>query len=315
MNIGHLTDAAHTAPIVLEVGPVRADIIGGDLLSVSSLRYRGVELLADPSPLPLGYRVHAERTGITLLHPWANRLGADSFAFAGVRARLDGTDPHRLSRDAHGLAIHGLRAPQPWRPVQVSAQSAVASLTWLEESAFPYAHQTVVRFELSADGDDGATLTVATTIAALGASAVPVAFGWHPYFRCDLGAAIDLPRMDMLDSDGAGLPNGQFAPQEPTTIQRGDQGLDDGVAGLSPSAEMVLHNAEETIAVVFGAGYRWGQIFAPTDAPIVSFEPMAAPTNALCHGADLAVAEPERPFEAAFSVRITDGPARVPGGE
>ena len=313
MNIGHRTDAAQTAPIVLEVGPVRADIVGGDLLSVGSLRYRGVELLADPGPLPLGYRVHAERTGITLLHPWANRLGADSFGFTGAHARLDATDPHRLSRDANGLAIHGLRAPQPWRPVQVSAQAAVASLTWLEESAFPYAHQTVVRFELNADRDRGATLTVATTVTALGASAVPVAFGWHPYFRCDLDADLDLPRMDMLESDAHGLPTGRTVPQGPTTVRRGDQGLDDGVAGLAPDAEMILHNAEATIAVVFGAGYPWGQIFAPTDAPIVSFEPMAAPTNALCREVDLAVAEPESPFEAAFSVRITDGPPRVPG--
>jgi aldose 1-epimerase len=308
------------APVILSAGTVSVAILGGDLLSIVSLRDGDVELLADPENLPPGYRVHGRAAGITLLHPWANRLSADSYTFGGRTGRLEaGGD--RVSRDAHGLAIHGLTAPSasPWRPAAEGPDRATAALTWLGEPGFPFPHQITVRFQLSAARPASAALAITTTVCALGDGAVPVAFGWHPYFRRDPAAALQLPALTFLEGDGRGLPTGVETPRAPRRLELADpsHGLaepsfDDGVSGLSRGTQMRLDNETRSIAVEFGAGYGFGQLFAPPDAPIVSFEPMTAPTDALCRGSGLGVAEPDRPYRASLVVRVARAP-RPPG--
>lgn len=284
--------------VTLCAGTLSATVSGGDLLSVTSLRDRDVELLADPGDLPPGYRVHGARAGITLLHPWANRLSADRYAFAGREGRLEaGGD--RVSRDAHGLAIHGLAAPTPWRPVQDGAHGAVASLTWLGEPGFPWAHQVVVHITLAP-----ASLEIQTGVTALDRDAVPVALGWHPYFRRDPNAMIELPDLVELVGDARGLPTGESIQRPHSRSAAGARRLDYGVSGLRRGTTMALKNANRTVSVEFGPGYPVGQVFAPRDAPVVSFEPMAAPTDALVDGLGLAVAQPGRPWVAGFAVRV-----------
>jgi aldose 1-epimerase len=316
-------DAA-PAPVSIAAGELVAEIIGGALLTVSSLRYQGVELLVDGADLPMGYRVHGERAGITLLHPWANRLGADEYEFGGVKARLDSSvaatasgSGSGLTRDANGLAIHGLIGHCRWRPVREGPSACRAALTWLGEPAFPFAHQILVRFAAVADGGSGVALRVSTSVAALTFVPVPVAFGWHPYFRCDrrVGAAIELPRLSVLELDDRGLPTGASVARGPQRLSLSDQSLDHAVAGLPLGSQMVLSRSgggsrsgpagpDPSIAVQFDHGYPCGQVFAPDDAPVVSLEPMTAPTDALRSGIGLAVAGSERPYSAAFTIRV-----------
>jgi aldose 1-epimerase len=296
--------AAPSAGVTLSAGAVSAHIAGGDLLSASSLTYEDRELLVDPDDLPAGYRVHGKRAGITLLHPWANRLSADDYDFDGRHGHLDAAG-ERVTRDAHGLAIHGLTAPTPWHLLPDGPSRAAASLTWLGEPGFPYAHQIVVRFALAAGADGAVALTITTELTALDGDCVPVAFGWHPYFRRDPAATIELPNLSELGSDAHGLPDGREIPQQHARIQLGNASLDYGVSGLSPGAQMLLHNPSQTIAVEFASGYSFGQVFAPDDAPVVSLEPMTAPTDALRRGRDLPVAQSEAPYVASFAVAIT----------
>jgi aldose 1-epimerase len=296
--------------VTLTAGAARADIVGGNLLTVSSLRYETVELLADPVQLPSSYRVHGRRAGITLLHPWANRLGADAFAFRGVHGRLDGSSA-RVTRDVHGLAIHGLTAPYPWHPVRDGASAALASLTWPEEPGFPFAHQVAVRLELSSGPDASLTLAIETTVTPVTGDCVPIAFGWHPYFRHEGAAEIELPQLSVLDVDERGLPTGHEVLQERSRVRLCDRGFDYGGSGLSSGSQMRLHNGSRTITVEFGEGYTYGQVFAPSDAPVVSLEPMTAPTDALRRGTRLPVAGPERPYVASFVVRLSDSLPRT----
>src|SRR5918994_5831590 len=95
----------------------------------SSLRHRGEELLALPGGLD-GYRA-GHVTGLPLLAPWANRLGARRYEVEGVVVDLDGLGLHT---DGHGLPIHGTMSAQlagrsspwggaRWRPASTSALS------------------------------------------------------------------------------------------------------------------------------------------------------------------------------------------------
>ena len=295
-----------TPVLTLSAGHARAKIVGGDILSVRSLRHRDEELLVEPETLAPPYRVHAKRAGITLLHPWANRLGADSYAFHGRLGQVDDACG-RVTRDAHGLAIHGLMAPTPWRLAADGPAAAVASLVWLAEEGFPFAHQVVVRLTLRSGPADEITLHIATTVTALDSGDVPVAFGWHPYFHCERPATLELGSLTELGADPRGLPDGVRRPQGPSTValEPGGDSLDDGVADLTPGSPMRLQTGDRTISVTFDDGYSHGQIFAPADAPVVSLEPMTAPTDALRSGVDLPSATPERPYSASFSIRVS----------
>ena len=56
------------------------------------------------------------------------------------------------------------------------------------------------------------------------------------------------------------------------------------------------------------AGYRYAQVFAPSDDDVIAFEPMTAPTNALVDGgAELPVLAPGESYQAGFAITLADG--------
>jgi aldose 1-epimerase len=322
VNGGSVPASERGLETTLGLATARASVVlsGGPLLTVSSLKAGGREWLRAGEELPERYRVHGRRAGITLLHPWANRLGADRFPVAGRIVDVSGA-AGRLSRDANGLAIHGLLAPRPWRLIRVADAVAVASLTWLEEAAFPFPHQVCVRFSLhdgladgDGPGDDGtvngdvaATLVIQTRVSALSEAEVPVALGWHPYFRRHPGAAIDLPELLRLAGDASGLPTAAATATAAERIDLTDPNLDFGVGDLAAGSEMSVQEDGGATTVRFDAGYRYGQIFAPADAAVVSLEPMVAATDALRHPGAVPLATRGRPVHAAFSVALRTG--------
>jgi len=144
----------------------------------TSLRHRGEELLALPGGLD-GYRA-GKVTGLPLLAPWANRLGARRYEVDGVVVELGGLD---LTTDERGLPIHGTMSAQPgWEVVDVSQRALTARFDFGAHpdllASFPFPHE--LRIEVTVEA---ATLRVATTLRPTGDRAVPVAFGYHPYLR------------------------------------------------------------------------------------------------------------------------------------
>lgn len=301
-------------------GGLVATVTGGPLLTISSLRYRGVELLSQPDALPVHYRVHGLRTGITLLHPWANRLGADHYACAGIEVHLDdlrpdgrdqdagvrpgdpGEDAGAIFRDRNGLAIHGLAIPRSWTVVVDGTSSCFATAAYGALPAFPFPHRIDVRMTL-APAD---TLTVLTTLWPLGQQPVPIAFGWHPYFVCDRSERLELELPERLRtmSDERGLPTGAVEHHVRERFPLGEQEFDRGFCGLEDGATLVLDSDARSIRVVHDRGYPCAQLFAPADAPVVSLEPTTAPTDALRAGGELAFAAPRRPFTAQFTLNV-----------
>src|SRR5436853_3959280 len=142
----------------------------------TSLRQNGEEVLALPGGLDAYRAGHV--TGLPLLAPWANRLGAWRYEIAGVAVDLTGLDLHD---DGKGLPIHGTMTGQPgWQAAATAATSAHARFDYGARpdllEAFPFPHELVLDIEI-ADG----TLRVATTVRPTADVAVPASFGWHPY--------------------------------------------------------------------------------------------------------------------------------------
>ena len=276
---------------------------------LASLRHEGEELLGRGAGVA-AYAGGMTTMGVPLLHPWANRLSGDSYAAGGRRVTLTGLP---IQRDDHGLPIHGVANGIPWWQVdrldegRLRAQLDFAAHPPLL-AAFPFPHRLTVDAAVS-----GATLEIRTTLEATGATAVPVAFGFHPYLRLP-GVArrdwrVEMPALEHLELDELGLPTGGARPAAAWRGLLGDRVFDDAYAGVRPGATFCVAGGGRRIAVRFEQGFPVAQVFAPQDDDVVCFEPMTAPANALITGDGLTAVEPDRRFTAIFSITVgRDGP-------
>jgi galactose mutarotase-like enzyme len=275
-----------------------------------SLRHRGAELLGQRGGLAQ-YAASGSTMGIPLLHPWANRLSGFSYAVGGRSVTLDARAP-LVHRDANGLPMHGLLAAyRGWRVAARGADDTAARLSAVVDcgadpallAAFPFPHTLVLDIALCA-----ATLTVAATLRPTADVAVPVSFGFHPYLQLPgverAAWQLEAPVRRRLRLDARRIPTGE---SEPAAVESGPLGtrtFDDLFTDLDRPARFVLSGGGRRITVAFDAGYPFAQLYAPADEPLICFEPMTAPTNALVSTDRLRLVGPGETYRATFSIAI-----------
>jgi aldose 1-epimerase len=268
----------------------------------ASLEHRGEELLGQRKGLP-SYEASGSTMGIPLLHPWANRLSGLSYEAAGREVTIDPDNP-RIRLDPNGLPIHGLLNANPgWRVADDNeALTAVLDFGAQPEllEAFPFAHELLLTITL----DDGG-LAITTTVDANRDSPVPVSFGFHPYLALPGTAReewhVELPVEEHLIADDNGIPTGDTEPSDAASGPLGDRTFDDGYRGIA--GPFVLADDRRRISVGFESGYGYAQVYAPPGQPMICFEPMTAPTNALVTGQHATV-EPGGRHSAVFRIAV-----------
>jgi aldose 1-epimerase len=241
-----------------------------------------------------------------------HRLSRRRFSVAGRDVAIDpGATPLRL--DPNGLPMHGLlSAAGGWEVERHEAATDGAVLAARFDfaarddlmAAFPFPHE--LRFEATLRG---ATLTIATTVRASGDVPVPIAFGFHPYLvlpgvpREDWH--VEVPVREQLRLDGAKLPTGERLRTWIEPGRLGSRTFDDAYAAPPPGEAFALEGGGRRIEMAFDRGYPYAQVYAPADDPVVAFEPMTAPTNALVDAdGDLPVVAPGDTYRAAFSIGV-----------
>jgi aldose 1-epimerase len=202
------------------------------------------------------------------------------------------------------IPIHGfLTTTSNWRLVEAKADAKSAWATsrldfykqpsWMKQ--FPFAHAIEMTYRLQSG-----SLEVATKIENLSAEPMPVAIGFHPYFR--LG---DSPRDEWTISVGARtrwllagtkVPTGETQPigqffQNPQAVPLKDFDLDDVFGDLvrdsAGRATMSVKGKTQQMQVVFGPNWRAAVVWAPKpstpgqDRNFICFEPMAGITDAM----------------------------------
>jgi galactose mutarotase-like enzyme len=273
-----------------------------------SLRHQGEEMLGQRGGLAT-YVAERSTMGIPLLHPWANRLSERRFTVAGRDVDL-WAHPGLYTLGPKGLPIHGLLAAAGGWSVERHVDTPDGSRLVADfdfgshedlMAVFPFPHQ--LRIEV---GMSDQTLSLVTTVHATGRVSVPIAFGYHPYFRLpgvergDWAVAIPVTERVVLDSEE--IPTGAREGAEVRSGPLGSRTFDDEFA--APAEPFVLEGGGRRIEVSFGDGYPYAQVYAPDDDDVIAFEPMTAPTNALVSGRDLQLLEPGETYEASFSVRV-----------
>ena len=277
-----------------------------------SLRHRGEELLGQRGG-PRDCVANRSTMGIPLLHPWANRVASRQIALAGREIDLD-AHPELLTLDPNRLPIHGLlAAARGWRVERhedgaggalLSAAFDFAAETKLMD-AFPFPHRLRMEAAVSAG-----TVTVETSVNASGEVPVPIAFGYHPYFRLPgvqrPAWEVEIPVAERLELDRLMLPDGRRGPVSIAPGPLGTRTFDDSYLAPDASTPFVLAGGGRRIEVSFGRGYPFAQVYAPADDDVIAFEPMTAPTNALVSdGPELTLLPPGETYVATFSIKVS----------
>jgi aldose 1-epimerase len=286
-------------------GDLRAEFWPRSGLLGVSLRFRGEELLRRIDDLETA-KHKGSTAGIPLLYPWANRLAALRYRAAGHEVALDPAST-LLHFDEQGLPMHGVPWGQLcWKIVEEKPSSFLARLDWdrLDLLAvFPFPHHLQIAGDVSSN-----SLTILTTILADAGSAVPVSFGFHPYFGIPslprTQWRLELPAMRTLRLDSRGIPTGETAPAASFGGPLGGHSFDDGFALLGNSASFSLSGAGHGITVSLLEGFPYAQLFAPKGKDFVALEPMTAPTSALTSGEGLRVLAPGTQFRASFRITV-----------
>lgn len=276
-----------------------------------SLRHHGEELLHQGGGLS-AYETSGSTFAIPLLHPWANRVAEWSFDLAGRHVELDPESAiaHRDSKT--GTAIHGLLAASPhWTLVDADRDALTAELNFGAASeymaAFPFPHR--VRYTATVAGS---TLTVAFTVIADQGVAIPISFGFHPFFtlpgsdRRSWHVEIPVAKQSLIDDRM--LPTGELLDIAPGELNGvlGDRTFDTSYPALygADGARFVLADDRRQLALTHVSGYPVSQVFTPERADFICFEPMTAPVDALISGDGLRWVAPGEEFTAMFTVSV-----------
>lgn len=291
-------------------GDLSATFLPGAGMVGLSLRDGERELLGARHGLA-DYVAKARTMGIPLLHPWANRLSRDRFPVAGIRGgEIEiRDDAAGLHRDPNGLPIHGLVAGLPDWTVERHDDGAgfAATLDFGAHppllASFPFPH--TLRLDVTLRER---TLRIAATVTATGVFPVPLAYGFHPYLQFDDVPrerwVVELPALRQLALDGRGIPTGATEQRPAQSAPLGERAFDDAFDQVPPGAVFAVAADGRRIEVCFEQGFPAAQVFAPTSEPVVCFEPMTAPTDALVSGEGLRLVPPGASDTSAFAIVV-----------
>ena len=271
----------------------------------TSLADGGVELLGQRRGLQ-AYLDNGKTMGVPILYPWANRLSANTYDVDGGAVTVT-PGVGGVRADGNGLPIHGVLSAYPgWLVTEQSGDRLVADLDFGSLpgllASFPFPHELTLDVTLN-----NRALTVQTTVTPTTAAAVPLCYGFHPYFTIpDVPRAewtLQAPPLRHLPVDERGIPTAAVEDWAAFSEPLGDKTFDDGFDRVEPGAVFALSGGGRRIEIVFDRGYPAAQIFAPLGEDLVAIEPMAAPTNALRAGG-YRVAEAGLPATSVFTIRV-----------
>ncbi|NLW97043.1 aldose 1-epimerase [Luteimonas wenzhouensis] len=267
---GPATPLAPGPLVTIGDGALEVDIAARAGGRIAQIRCDGVEQL-------VGHGEHGAEAAIAWgcypMVPWCGRIREGRFAFQGREYRL----PVNLGDHA----IHGVGFLVPWTLHSHGPRHARLELALPQDHRWPFGGTAAQRIEVSGRG-----LALELSVTA-GAQAMPVAIGWHPWFRKPERMVFEPEAMYPRDSQGiAVLPPGpvQPGPWDDCFVNR---------------REVVLYRGGQCIRLASECS-DWVVYDAPAFATCV--EPQTAPPDAfnLVPGQAL---QPGETLAARFSLR------------
>jgi len=288
------------AAVVLSAGDTEVVVVPELGMLVAAFVVDGFDHVARPGGVGAVRAGHT--SGVPLLHPWANRLAERAYTAAGRSVSLRGLPLHT---DANGLPMHGTMIGRDgWTVRALGGGRLTARFAWDDRvdefAAFPFVHAVEVAVRMARR-----RLRVDTTLRATGGDAVPVSFGWHPYWRMPGPRdewVVTLPDVAHARLDRRGIPTGR-ARVEPAADRPLRDAIYDDQYAFAGDHTATLRGGDRRLHLTLDAGYPFLQVYAPAGHPFCCVEPMTAPTNALVTG-DHPTVRPGARITASFTATV-----------
>lgn len=183
---------------------------------------------------------------------------------------------------ADGTAIHGLLYNKPFAILEQQADDSLGSISMdyfykKDDPGYPFDYSCRIRYTLTADS----VLEVLTTVTNLDNTPIPIADGWHPYFK--LGGSVNdwllqFHSTAIVEFDDRLVPTGRLTHYDIFTEPKpiGDTFLDNCFA-LKPeivSAACEISNPANGLRVSFfpDTSYPYLQIYTPATRDSIAIE-------------------------------------------
>ena len=270
------------------------------------------------------FQKNPQLSGIPFLAPWANRLSEQDFWANGKKYAFD----MNLGNVRGDNPIHGLLASSPyWQVISVAADKRSARATSRLEfwrypelmAQWPFAHEYEMTYTLK----DG-ILEVRVTVTNLSHDPMPLAIGFHPYYRIpdvprDQWIA-HIPARQRVIADNRLIPTGDYRAMDISEkFPLAGRTLDDGFIDLQRDADgravFSIEAGGKKVEAMFGPKYPAAVVWEPNAPngqaqPFICFEPMTGITNAvnLAHEGkypDLQMIGPGGKWSESFWIRAT----------
>ena len=322
----------HGIPVVRLADPehgVEVAIVPSVGNTAYELNVHGKNILYFPYADVSEFQKNPQLSGIPFLAPWANRLDEQAFWANGKKYAFD----MDLGNVRGANPIHGLLSSSPyWQVVSVAADKRSARTTSRLEfwrypelmAQWPFAHEYEMTYTLK----DG-VLEVHVTVTNLSNDPMPVAIGFHPYYRIPDVARDEwtghIPARRRVVADNRLIPTGEYRAMDiPEKFPLRGRTLDDGFIDLAArrrrprgvfdriSGEKGMTRKVETM---FGPKYPVAIVWEPNapngqPQPFICFEPMTGITSAvnLAHEGkypDLQMIPPGGKWSESFWIRAS----------
>jgi aldose 1-epimerase len=276
-------------------------------MACCSLRHEGAELLGERFGLA-AYADCGITMGMSLMHPWADRLSSWSYTASGATVRLP-VSP-LLHTDRWGLPVNGvLSSGDAW---VLEDSGAAGEWAWLDAmlpfdnprqlELFPFRHRLHLRAEMT-----GRSLCIFVELEATGSVPVPVCFGYRVYLRREQprgDATIVLPARRRVVTDERLLPTGVTEPHEMSASTLGVDELHE-VFVLGADRSLTVASDARRVTVESLTGFPFAQVHTAAREPHMMLEALTAAPDALSRNT-FPVATPGRPYRAALRISTDD---------
>ncbi len=247
---------------------------------VHEMTVKGHNVLRWPYASVDEFKAKPGMSALPFVGPWMGRLDEQAFYANGKRYAFH----MELGNVRGAVPIHGfLTTNNQWQLVEVKADGRSAWATsrldfykqpdWMKQ--WPFAHTIEITHRLQ----DG-VLEVETRVTNLSTEPMPLAVGYHPYFRLTDSTreewTLSVPAKTLWTfragtklPDGVTVPATQLFPN-PDSIPLKDYNLDDGLTDFVRDAQgrahFVVKGKRQQLDIMFGANWSVINVWSPNPA-------------------------------------------------
>jgi aldose 1-epimerase len=232
------------------------------------------------------------------------------------RYTFDNTEYQLKNLFSDGTAIHGLLYNKPFTILEevTDGSSGTLSMEYFykeDDAGYPFDYSCQVRYILHANS----LLEVVTTVTNLGKTAMPLADGWHPYFRLGGSAnnwLLQFHSTAIVEFDDRLVPTGRLVQYDVFKEAKalGDAALDNCFT-LKPdivSAACELYNPANGLRVSFfpDPSYPYLQIYTPATRDSIAIENLSGAPDCFNNKMGLLILSPghSQIFTVRYKVNV-----------